>query len=53
MTLWVDGAKVIDRAGTDVLVVGGFVDSVQIGLTANASRRDAETYADDVVIRSF
>jgi hypothetical protein len=53
MTLWVDGTKVIDRAGTDVFVVGGFVDSVQIGLTANASTADAEMFADDVVIRQI
>jgi hypothetical protein len=50
MWLWVDGTKVIDQPGTTVFP-GGFVDSVQVGLTANASRSDAEMFADDVTIR--
>jgi len=50
LRLWVDGTKVIDRAGTTVFP-GGFVDSIQFGLTANASRADAEVFVDDVSIR--
>jgi hypothetical protein len=51
MTLWVDGMKVIDRAGTTVFPLGGFVNNIQVGLTANASDADAELFVDDVTIR--
>ncbi|MFN2590677.1 MAG: hypothetical protein ABR518_07890 [Actinomycetota bacterium] len=48
--LWVDGLKVIDRAGTTVFAGGGFVDNFQVGLTANPSTGDAVLFVDDVTI---
>jgi len=48
--LWINGTKVIDRAGTTSLP-GGLVDNTQVGLTANASTADAELFVDDVTIR--
>jgi hypothetical protein len=53
MTLWVDGRKVIDRAGTTVFPLGGFVNNIQVGLTANASDADTELFVDDVTIRQI
>jgi hypothetical protein len=49
--LWVNGTKVIDRSGTTVLMGAGFVDNIQVGLTANSSTADATMFVDDVTIR--
>lgn len=49
--LWVNGTKVIDRSGTTVFLGVGFVDNIQVGLTANASTADATLFVDDVTIR--
>jgi hypothetical protein len=48
--LWVNERKVIDRPGTTVFP-GGFVDNIQVGLTANASKADVTLFVDDVTIR--